>query len=163
MTKATYIITQLQSVRYGIFLLLLLFGSCKKAPSGALSVKESSKLYQLSDRTDVSVEDKYHAVVESFAQVVYEALSKQDAEMITHLRTFQSQNNSALDKLAIAFDDWQKDMNDEERMYFSSNLLSKDYTRKLMKYVPELQYRLKNYPSDADEFERMMRTIEMRR
>ncbi len=146
-----------------LFCLLFVF-ACKRTNTGALSVKESSKLAQLANRDDIAIDDKYFATAESFAQELGEALIRPtDAEMMGHLSVFYAQNQGALDKLAVIFDDYQKNMEDEERAIFVATLIQKPAIQQLKKRVPEVAFRLKNYPSDLAQFNGIMQTIEMRR
>lgn len=151
-------------MRYLAILLVFFLISCKRTNTGALSVKESSKLYQLASRDDIAVDEKYFSTVESFAQETGEALALGgDAEMIAHLGAFYAQNSGALEKLAVIFDDYQKNMEDEERAIFVATLIQKTATQQLKKRVPDVEFRLRNYPSDLAQFRLMMQTIEMRR
>lgn len=154
----------MNKILYIFLMCLFFFVACKRTNTGTLSVKETSKLSQLSDRDDISVNDKYILTIESFSQATGEALgSPTDADMIAHLSTFYVQNQGALDKLAVIFDDYQKNMEDEERAIFVASLIQKPATKQLKSRAAEIEYRLRNYPTDLAQFRTMMQTIEMRR
>ena len=154
----------MNKITYFFAIIIIFTLACKRTNTGALSVKESSKLYQLADRDDIAVDDKYFSTVESFAQETGEALARPtDAEMIAHLAAFYAQNQGALDKLAVIFDDYQKNMEDEERAVFVATLIPKPAIQQLKKRATDLEFRLQNYPADLAQFRRMMQTIEMRR
>lgn len=154
----------MNTFRYFLVILLFFTLACKRTNTGALSVKETTKLYQLANRDDIAVDDKYFMTVESFAQELGEALARPtDADMIAHLNVFYAQNQGALDKLAVIFDDYQKNMEDEERAIFVATLIQKPASKQLKSRVPDMEFRLRNYPSDLAQFNTMMKTIEMRR
>lgn len=148
-----------------LFLILAGESGCKKKlPSKSLNAKTISKLAELAQSTDAPTEDKYFFVVENYAQVIQEALSRPtDAEMLQHLQTYRSQNEEALVLLESQFDDWQKNMTDDERMYFVINLTGKNGTKRLSSLIPQIRYRLKPYSEDAKLFERMMMRLDLRR
>lgn len=145
-------------------LLISVSGCKKKQPSRVLNAKSITKLAELAQSTDAMMEDKYFFVVENYVQVVKEALAKPiDTDMLQHLRTYRTQNEDALVLLENQFDDWQKNMTDEERMYFVINLTGKNATKQMRELIPQIRYRLRSYPEDARFFERMMMRIDLRR
>lgn len=150
----------------GMFFLIIpgASGCKKKLPSRALNAKSISKLTELAQSTDAPTEDKYFFVVENYAQVIQEALARpSDAEMLQHLQTYRSQNEEALVTLESQFDDWQKNMTDDERMYFVINLTGKSGTKRLSALIPQIRARLRPYPEDAKLFERMAMRLDLRR
>jgi hypothetical protein len=144
---------------------LLVFTACKKPkPSQALNATEISKLMEITQNHTMSIEEKYYTLVESYAQVLQEALSKtSDEEMLAHLRTYRSQNGDALIRLEEEFDAWQKNMADEERMYFVVNLVSKPATQSLNYLAPRAESRFVKHPEDYKELKRMLMRMDLRR
>lgn len=139
--------------------------ACKKPTATAsLNVSEISKLMEMANNHSINTEEKYFTLVESYAQVLQDALTKAtDEEMKQQLSTYRNQNGDALIRLEEEFDAWQKNMTDEERMYFVVNLVSKPATQRLNYLVPKAEQRMAKYPEDYKELKRMLMRLDLRR
>lgn len=144
---------------------LLCFAACKKpSPSKALNATEINKLLEAARSTELNMEEKYQLLIQSYTDLLREALNKgSDEEMRIHLATYRSQNQEALIMMEGLFDDWQKNMTDEERMYFVVNLIHKPATQQLNYLAPRAEARLKAYPDDYKELRRMLMRLDLRR
>lgn len=149
-----------------IFMLVSSFGlACKKpTASASLNVAEISKLMEIANNHSINTDEKYFTLVESYAQVLQDALTKAtDEEMKQQLSTYRNQNEDALVRLEEEFDTWQKNMTDEERMYFVVNLVSKPTTQRLNYLVPKVEQRMAKYSEDYKELKRMLMRLDLRR
>ena len=148
-----------------IFMLMLAVGlvACKKPIVGATSSIERSKLAQLAE-SKLEPELKYHGVSESLAKILQECTQiADDTDMIAHLRTFLDNNRQYLIQISRQTDDWQKNMSEEDRMFFAIDMINRDYAKKLKTLVPLVQKRINDYPEVRNELQELLRNIEIRR
>lgn len=146
-----------------IMCVFVLFSACRRTQVGATSGKESVKLQKLILDRQMPTEEKYHVVCETFADLVEGALAKSDVELANDVVEFEGNNYNILNTLAEEFDDWLKNMSDEERPYVIINLVRTEQAQRLNRLVPLMRRRLVPYPDHKKVFEKLLRTIEMRR
>ncbi|MFN0203556.1 MAG: hypothetical protein ACKVTZ_18665 [Bacteroidia bacterium] len=147
-----------------LFLLLLTLVSCRKqaitTPTGPIAKRDISEI-MADDKTEP--QDKYNKVAEMFVLLLEQALVKNDAYLVNDIVVFESNHYFELNSLAEELDDWLKNMDDEERMYAVIDIVRRSHSRKLNYLVPRVEARLKPYPEQRKMFNKLMRTIELRR
>ena len=137
---------------------------CKKGGRGAAHPVQAGLLELLAQDTRKSPAQKFHEVAQTMSQLVNEAISMPtDAEMVSHLSTFASQNREALQALNDQLGAWQRNMTAEERTFFMIELLSRDYISQMSRNVPILRQRLQSNPTYLAQFESLYNSIQIKR
>ncbi len=151
-------------MRPALFLcLLLLLSGCYVPQEGANSPTTRTELDLLAG-TNVPVSQKYLTLGKVVATLLDEtaAISQNDAAA-THLAEFISDNESALTRLYIQIDNWEKHLSEEERMFFIMELLSQPYSTRLNSLHQGLRNRFAGQAQARKQLDQLMAVLAFKR
>lgn len=144
-------------VIFSLCLLGLYVQSCVNPQRGALSPEVRSELDRLADDPHKKNEQKYIEFSRIMARLLDEASAKPtEAGAIAHITEFATENDAALQRLAVELDKWQKHMSNEDRMFFVMNLMAEKSTEKLQKRGKAFRRRISGNPAWLQEYDRVM-------
>ncbi|MDX2246637.1 MAG: hypothetical protein SF052_07680 [Bacteroidia bacterium] len=143
--------------------ILLLNTGCNSPGKGANSPEARSELDLLSS-SDTYVGNKYLRMAEKIALLLEEAAAiETDQAAMTHIRDFAADNAFALDALTDEFDKWQKNIDDEEKMFFVMKLRAQPFSAKLRNLVPAFRNRIAYDKTFLAEYDALTGRLEIRR
>lgn len=146
-----------------VIILLLFLTSCYKPQSGSNSPETRTELDELAD-LNLPMGEKYLELGKVVSTLMDETASiAQDAAASAHMEEFLSDNESALRRLGIQLDNWQKNLTEEDRLFFVMELLSQPYSTRLKGLTNGLRNRFSGKEPASTHLRRLTRILEFRR
>lgn len=150
-------------MRLAAIILLLLLSGCYKPQSGSNSPETRTELDELADQ-NLPMGEKYLELGKVISTLMDETASiGQDAAASAHMEEFLSDNESALRRLGIQLDNWQKNLTEEDRLFFVMELLSQPYSTRLKGLTNGLRGRFSGKEPASTNLRRLTRILEFRR
>lgn len=91
------------------------------------------------------------------------AAIENDQGAMEHFRDFAADNEFALNALADEFDKWQKNIDDEEKMFFVMKLRAQPFAAKLRRLEPAFRARIAYDKTFVAEYDALLGRLEVRR
>lgn len=150
-------------MRHAAIILLLLLSGCYKPQSGSNSPDTRTELDELADQ-NLPMGEKYLVLGKVVSTLMDETASiSQDATAAAHMEEFLSDNESALRRLGIQLDNWQKNLTEEDRLFFVMELLSQPYSTRLKGLTNGLRNRFTGKEPAMTYLKQLIRILEFRR
>lgn len=142
----------------GILLLCLLM-SCGSPRKGALSPESRTELDNFAEGF-IDIEKKYLKLAEMMAALLEEAAATPNDEAAMGLvQKFASDNDLAIETIAIEFDGWQKHVNQDDLMQFVGLLINQPSGKKLRRLVPAFRNRISYNDRWVREYDQLIRQM----
>lgn len=150
-------------MRPTVILFLILLSGCYVPKSGSNSPETRTELDELADE-NLPMGEKYLILGKVVSTLLDETASiSQDAAAATHMEEFLSDNASALRRLGIQLDNWQKHLTEEERLFFIMELLSQPYSTRLKGLTNGLRNRFAGKEPASSHLRELTYILEFRR
>lgn len=143
--------------------LALCLCACSLPKSGANSPDVRTELDLLATEP-IPVDQKYLELAKVLTIVMDEAAAMpQNAAAADHIADFVADNQAALYMLSVQIDNWEKHLNEEERLFLLMKLLSQPYATRIQGLRNGLRNRFEGQPESREQLNHLLAPLQFRR